>query len=152
MLLTKSFAITDHEGVNALLTQFRLAPGAHVFVSEGNILVPYEDGAPPNKAQQIITILEERNKVAEEMRIIVHSNKVVDHLVADAQDRVNVLRAKYDAATANPVKKEIEKDLKNAETALADIQNQKRMNDHEISRLQVNIDLFEAEVERIKAA
>lgn len=149
MLLTKSFDIADSAGVNELLTTYRLASGAHILVSEGKILVPYEDGEPMNTAQLIVSIKEDRNKLQAELRIIEHSQKVMEHLIADAQDRVNVAKAQEDAATANKVQKELEAKRKTAEGALNELLNQKLMNEHEITRLNVNIELFEAEVKRL---
>ena len=151
MLLTKSFDISDSDGVNELLTTYRLASGAHILVSDGKILIPYEDGTPPNKAQRIVAIREDQNKLRIELGIVEHSNRVMGHLIADAQDRVNVARAEVESATANPVRKELEKKLATAEGALNEATNQKLMNEHEISRLNVNLDLFDEQVKKIEA-
>lgn len=48
MLSVKSFSLKDAEGVNSLLKTARLAGGASVFVSDGQIMIPVEDGKEPN--------------------------------------------------------------------------------------------------------
>jgi hypothetical protein len=149
MLLTKSFDISDDKGVNTLLTKYRLASGAHILVSDGRVLIPYEDGAPPNTAQRTVQIREDQNKLRAEMEIIQHSNRVLNHLVADAENRVNVAKAQVDKETANQPRKAAEEKLKEATSARDQLLNQKLMNEHEITRLQVNIDEYEVTIAKL---
>ena len=53
MIQVKSFKISDSDGINKLLNKYRLASGAHILVSEGQISVPYEDGLEANSGQII---------------------------------------------------------------------------------------------------
>lgn len=150
MLLTKAFKISDDQGINELLTKYRLASGAHILVSDGQVLIPYEDGAPPNAAQNIVQIREDQNKLRQQMEIVVHSNRVLSHLVADAQDRVNVLAAEADTAV-NKEKNALKQALGDASNARDQLLNQVKMNEHEINRFQINIDEYEAAVTKLTA-
>ena len=151
MLRTKSFKLSDSDGVNKLLDHYRLAPGAGIFVSNGDIMISYEDGAPQNKAQKIIEIRENQNKLRSEMEIIEHSNRVLRHLIADADERVNVAKAKAEKETANQPRKAAEGKVAEAQNALDQLMNQKLMNEHELTRLQVNIDEYEASITKLNA-
>lgn len=148
MLLTKAFKISDDLAINELLTKYRLASGAHILISDGQVLIPYEDGAPPNAAQTIVQIREDQNKLRQQMEIVVHSNRVLSHLVADAQDRVNVAAAEEDKAV-NKEKNELKQKLKEAISARDQLLNQVMMNEHDINRFQVNIDEYEAAITKI---
>lgn len=146
MLLTRSFEISDSQGINELLSKYRLASGAHIIVSDGQVLLPYEDGNAPTKEQRIVEIKENQNKLRAEMEVIEHSNRVLNHLVADAEERVNVARAEADKQTVNQPRKEAEKKLGEAESARDQLVNQQLMNRHEIARLQFNIDEYEGTI------
>lgn len=148
MLLTKAFDISDDKGVNELLSKYRLAAGASILVSDGRILVPYEDGQPPTSSQQVAKIREDQIKLRDQIEIIEHSNKVLAHLVADAQDRVNVLNAQTDKA-ANKEKNELKQKLAQALDGRDQLLSQVKMNEHEINRLQVNIDEYEVAITKI---
>lgn len=157
MLLTKSFEITDSDGINELLVNNHLASGAHILVSDGKVLIPYEDGAPPTTAQRIVELRENQNKLRSEMEIIAHSNHVLAHLVADAEERVNVARAALEAMadkpgekpTANPARKDAQTKLDQTQQALDQLLNQKLMNEHELVRAQMNIDQYEAAIAKL---
>jgi hypothetical protein len=51
MLRVASFKITEADSINRLLDQCRLAAGAHILISDGQVCIPYEDGKPPTKWQ-----------------------------------------------------------------------------------------------------
>jgi hypothetical protein len=44
MLKVKSFKISDDAAINELLSKYRIAKNAQILVSEGNVMIPYEDG------------------------------------------------------------------------------------------------------------
>jgi len=76
MQKVQSFAISDSDGINELLSKYRLAAGAAILISDGQACIPYEDGEMPNKAQQIVAIQEKRNIMLEERSILEPSQKV----------------------------------------------------------------------------
>lgn len=153
MLRLKSFKFDQDVEMNALLDSYRLAQGAHVFVSEGLLIIPYEDGEPKTNTQKIIDVKEQKNIILEQMGIIEHSQHVLHNLKQDATRRVN--EAKADLAEAEGKKggkekfeavKECTDTLKQAENALKDVENQYRQNLIEIVRLNLNCELFDEKI------
>lgn len=146
MLQVKSFKISDDKGINELLLKYRLAPGGHILVSDGEVCIPYEDGLPPNKDQQIVAIGEQKNTMLQERAIIEHSQLVLDHLVADAKERVSVAEAKWKQATNN---KELEKRYKEGKDAHIQLENQRLQNAAEIARLDFNLQQYDEQIAKL---
>jgi hypothetical protein len=92
MIKVASFNIADSDGINKLLEKYRLASGAHILVSEGQVCVPYEDGSEPNNEQKVIEILEQKNAMVREFRILTHCKEVdeeikrLEKIVEDTQN------------------------------------------------------------------
>jgi len=98
MLQVASFEITDEKGMNALLTNKKLAAGMHILVSEGKVCIPYEDGTPPTSAIKLCQIGEQINTIIAQMEIIEHSQLVMERLLADALERKNAAEAAHKSA------------------------------------------------------
>lgn len=139
MLKTQSFDLMDSKGINALLDKFPLAEGASIFVSEGKICIPYEDGEPENEAQRIVRIKAEINKMAKSIPVIEHSNRVLEVIKADLQSKLNTAEADFKSAPNN---KRFEADKKEIEDAIRHNDSQTRQNIAELERLQLNIKLL----------
>lgn len=157
MLRLKSFKFDQSEEMNTLLDTYRLAQGAHVFVSDGLIIIPYEDGEPKTDAQKIIDVKEQKNIILGQMDIIDHSQQVLVHLKEDAVRRVNEAKADLAEAEQNKGKEKYDavKDctdiLKQAENALRDVENQYKQNTIEMVRLQLNCELFDEKIDELSA-
>ena len=159
MLKVQSFKMSDSEGINKLLSTSRLAEGAHILVSEGEVIIPYEDGEPKNTAQKIVDIKEQKNKILEQIEIIRHSQDVLDFLIKDAEKRIG--EAQANIAEANQKSgskekydgmKELEATLKRVTDARRDLENQKNQNDMELARLTLNIELFNETITELEHA
>jgi len=148
MLRVQSFDIMDSDGMNKLLSHYRLATGAHILVSEGKVCIPYEDGEPDNKQQQIIIIAEQRNKMLVELSLIEHSQKVMAFMEADAKDRANAAEAEWKGYTSS---KQLEERKNVTAAALVEIQNKIKQNEYEIIRLKKNIEIFEETMKELEA-
>ncbi len=129
----------DDKGMNALLEVYPLAEGASIFVSEGKICIPYEDGEPESDALKAIKVKAEVNKMERQIGVIEHSNHVLEVIKAD-------LEAKYATADADfksaPNNKQFEAARKELENAMLHNDGQVRQNVAEIERLQLNVKLF----------
>jgi hypothetical protein len=157
MLQVASFSITDADGVNTLLSKFRLAEGARILISNGHVLIPFENGEPKNNEQKIVDIREQTNKLSEQIDIIKHSQSVLEFLKADATSRMDEAVEDVRASQAyaevqekkSPEKKaanekidEANKRVSATKQALNELNTQFIMNDHEVLRLQMNIEKF----------
>lgn len=155
MLRFKSFKITDSEGINTFMDTCRLAAGAHVFVSDGHLLIPYEDGEPKSAVHRIIDIKEQKNTILAQVDIINHSQAVLDLLRKDSQNRINEAEANLAEARTKKGKehydaiKAAEERLKIEKGALTQLENQYNQNTVELTRLHLNIDLFDKQIERL---
>lgn len=156
MLRTKSFIITDDKGINELLNKYRLAPGSGIMIGGGGlfrkptVLIPYEDGQPQNAAQRIIEIRELQSKLKSDKGLIEHSQRVLAHLVADAESRIAAADAILGNTPDHAAKRDNIQKKGIAQNALDQLNSQKAMNDHEINRLQVNIDEYDIEIAGLK--
>lgn len=139
MLKTKSFDLMDSDGINALLEQYPLAEGASIFVSEGKICIPYEDGEPETDEVRRVKVCAEVNKMERQIAVIEHSNKVLDVIKKDLEAKFATADADYKSAPNN---KRFEADRKEIEDAIRHNDAQVRQNVAELERMQLNIKLF----------
>lgn len=149
MLRVASFEISNDKGINELLSKYRLAAGAHILVSEGKLCIPYEDGEPKNAAQKVIDIKEQQQKCRDQIADIVHSQKVVDLQIADAEDNAKVAHAEWDKNRSNKI---LELRKNETEAAVNDAKRLKLQNAHEITRIQRNLDLYDLEIVELSNA
>ena len=140
MLNVKSFKLSDDTGVNDLLSKYRLAEGASIFVSDGEIMVPYDDGAPMNNSHRAIDMNLQINEMRNQQVVLHHSNKVVATMTAQMEEQLKEATADFESATNNKKfaarKKQIEEQI-NANASAT------RQNEYEIKRLETNIGFYE---------
>lgn len=148
MLKIKSFKITDGEGINELLKEHRLAEGAHILVSEGNLAIPYEDGLEPTPTQEIVRNLELKNKMLMERDIIEHSQRVLEIQIETIKAEIEEVEREPKLGKAKYQQKDEVKKLTNI---LTQMERQVPMNKGEIKRINANIRVFDEKVEALKA-
>lgn len=129
----------DSDGINELLSVYPLAEGASIFVSDGKICIPFEDGMPENDSHRAVRAKTEINKMNKQIAVIEHSNKVLDIIKADLDSKFATADADFKSAPNN---KRFEADRREIEDALAHNANQLRQNVAEIERMQINIKLL----------
>lgn len=139
MLKTKSFDLMDDKGINELLAVYPLAEGASIFVSEGKICIPFEDGEPENEAQRTVRTKAEVNKMTKSIPVIEHSNRVLEVIKSDLQAKYATADADFKSAPNNKV---FESNRKELEDAIRHNESQVRQNIAELERLQLNIKLL----------
>ncbi len=120
MLKVKSFKFSDAEGMNALLSEHRMASEAHILVSNGEICIPYEDGTAPTKGNIIAQLAELRNNHVMELELAKQSLSYNSQML---------------------------KKFVNKKEKFEQFSNMAELNKHEIERLENNIALLE---ERMK--
>jgi len=148
MLQTQSFEISDSAGVNQLLDKFPLAKGMHILVSEGKIMVPFEDGRayPPHIV--ITRYKEEQNLLRDQIGVIRHSQKVMEHLIADCEEKEKAAEAAWANNRSN---KALEAKFREAKEGTDHAKNQYRMNAYEINRLELNIQKHDEMIAELEA-
>lgn len=152
MLKVKSFGMEQDKEVNDLLLTHRLAPNATILVSEGKIIIPYEDGEAPNLAQKTIEIKEQINAHKMQVGLLIHSQRVleiqekgVSAEIEKIDAQINIPKSKKDYE----LKKELEASKKNLENVLTQTRNSIIQNQAELTRLTTNIAVFEETLSKL---
>lgn len=155
MLKVKTFKITDDVGMNELLSTYRLAKGAHVFVSEGHLCIPYDDGKPLTKEEKIAILMEQRSEVEANVLTIEVANEHLNAVIDDATERLNTAEADLESAKANRAKQHemspliANRDAKNA--MYSSLVAQRERNLYEIMNLVTKVRVIDEKVEELKA-
>lgn len=146
MLQFKSFPITDAEGMNKLLTQYRLADKANIFIANGYVCIPIEDGEPENDAQHLIRVKEERNGMSLQIDLLEHSQSVMEFQIAGLKKQMERNftdeMARNTSREFRAEKEAREKEDKRLKNVLASYENIINTNIAELTRLQANIAIF----------
>lgn len=153
MLKFQSFKLSDSDGINAFLEKNILAKGSTVFHSQGEILLPYEDGLVPNKAQQILLIKELQIEQQRQLDIMIHSQRVLDTQVMGITKEITRLEAELETIPKDKksykANKDIENEIKRLEGVRTQTQNTILTNQAELTRLVTNISVFDAEIKEL---
>lgn len=150
MLRVKSFKITDGEAVNKLLDKYHLAKGASILVSNGHILVPYEDGEAPTAIQIINEEKEVRNELTGQMRTIAQSQDVNLQQIQELKEDIIVATEEVEKQTDKELKKKAQEVIKMSQERLSLLEITMRNNDKELARLQMNVDRIDQKIEHLR--
>ena len=148
MLKFQSFKLAESEKINEFLKDNIIASGSSVFVSNGEILIPYEDGEMPNKEQQRLMLKELKNAEIKQIELLVHSQSVMDIQRKGIEEQL----ANCALITAPKGKedydknKESEKEIKRLENVLEQNKMQVIQNKAEFTRLVNNITVFDERI------
>lgn len=154
MLKVKSFKMSDDEGINALLDEYRLATGAHILISNGELVVPYEDGEPINENQRKITIKENINTTLSKIDVIIHTQSVLKIQEQGIQDEIKKLDEQIvfpDGKKHYEQKKELSKLKQRLESTLDQTRNMIIQNQAELTRLRTEIAVYEEVLSKLES-
>jgi hypothetical protein len=150
MLKTKAFKFSDDAGINELLSKHILYKGADLMVSNGEIIIPYEDGQLPNTEQKILKLLELRNSEIAKTHGILHDQKVlgiqekgIKKEIQDAESKMVTLSNKKEDYQNNKQFKEL---IQRLENVLTQTQNTIIMNQSELTRIFTDISVYDEEI------
>lgn len=155
MLQVKSFKISDGEKISELLKQFPITEGGEIITSNGEVMIPFDDGKEPSINHRIIAEKKMRNLEQKKVDLMVHSQRVLEiqeigikKQIEEAGGKISVTpkgKKDYDA------NKEAEKEVKRLENVLAQNQNQILMNQAELTRMVTNIAVHNESIARLEA-
>jgi hypothetical protein len=124
--------------MNELLSKYRLASGAHILVSNGEVCIPYEDGEVPNETYLASVLAEVRNNHMAELLLAEHS-------LAVNREREKKMNNNLSSSEAIKDKKLFEK----IQRDLEEVRNLIKMNESEIDRLKTNIAIANEHISKI---
>jgi hypothetical protein len=145
----------DSEGINKLLQENRLAAGAHIFSSNGEVLVPYEDGEPMSKTIRLIGLKEDRETQVNILEPIIQSEEVNKSYIEEIEGKIKEMESKL--VTAPKKKKDydqnkvIEPEIKRLKNVLAQTQDISIRNQAELHRINLNIKIYNKRIKELES-
>jgi beta-lactamase superfamily II metal-dependent hydrolase len=159
MIKVQSFKISDADGINDLLSKYRLASGAHILVSDGQVCIPYEDGLEPTNEQKVIEILEQKNVMQVQYRILTHSQRVLEEQIKDIEGKIDELREQvalpktqqgYDTKQGYDQRKGVDGEIKRLENVVEQAKQTHFNNKPEVWRMEINFQVFDEKVKELR--
>ncbi len=156
MLQIKSFKISEGEAMSEFLKKNILHGKSNILVSEGMLAIPYEDGEAPNNAQLILQAMEDKNMMKDQLVPIVHSQRVLEKTIEGITKQIEALDEKANVKTGDKKadysnEQECKKEIKRLENVRTQSDNQRIMNQAEITRIMTNLDVYDETIARLKA-
>jgi len=149
MFRVKSFKLSDDKGANELTSKYPLAQGASILVSNGEMVLPYEDCEPEPNEVIVARIKEQKNRHDAQLRDLTHSQMVLERAIKHDEEVMEQISADLAEADKQPNKKgksDAISYLKSRLDAVKNMLSQRRsqhlLNHAEITRININIDVF----------
>lgn len=139
MLKTKSFDLMDDVGINTLLDLYPLAEGATIFVSDGKICIPFDDGMPETLEQEKVKVKIEVNKLNRKIAVIEQSQKRLEIILNKLGIELNTAEADFKSAPNN---KKFEAIKNEVVAGIAHCESQARQNNRQIDDMKIDIELL----------
>lgn len=154
MLKIKTFKIEEDANINDFLNKYPRANGGTVFLSEGKIAIPYEDGELESKEvriirkkQEIAALHDSRDVNVTSLLVDEEQLKNIQSEIAEIEGQITVLGGSKEAYENNKALEERVKELKKFEE---DVKGSIRRHNSEIKRLDINITVHERQLAEIK--
>lgn len=161
MLRVKSFKMSDDVAMNELLSKTILVKGANILVSNGEIVIPFEDGEPENVEQKIIVCLENKHRLMAEREVFEHSSRVINNKLRGASKQLFDLEKQLADLDATNSKNKSAKEVRDTISAMREeVQRLKNVikqyetllikNQAEITDKTEEIRVYEEDIEALK--
>ena len=153
MLRVKSFKIEDDKGLNELLENYRLAKGAGgILVSNGYIMVPYEDGERDTLASRIIAEKEAINELLGNKEEIESSNRVNEQQLQETESELIVATEAMEKETSNPIRKKYKAKVDGFQSYIDNTKSMIYNNNKELARLEMNVERIQDKIDILEAS
>lgn len=153
MIKTKCFKLGDYEGINELLGKHPISKGASIFISNGDILIPYDDGEFASDAMRIMRIKELRNTEFDKLVTLKHDQRVAEVKSSGIKKQLENLEEKLEKASKIEEKKirydeekTIKEEIKRLDNVLAQTNNQRLMTQAEITNVMTSIAVYDEDI------
>jgi hypothetical protein len=158
MLQVKSFKFKEGKEISEFLRNNRIAKNGDMIFSNGEILIPYDNGESASIVQQIIDAKMEMNDFITKERLINHSNKVLEIQVSNIDSQLGSLRDTLEEITnaANAKgnfakKKEVENIIKVLENERHNTVMVIKQNEGELNRFSTNIGVYKETIKTLES-
>lgn len=153
MLKIKTFKLEEDTNINEFLNKYPRANGGTVFLSEGKIAIPYEDGEKDTKEvliirkkQEIAAILENRNINVTSLEVDEEQLKEVEKDKEEIASKITVLGGNKESYDNN---KELERKIESLNKFISDLHEAIRRHNSEINRLDINLRVHNRQLEEL---
>ena len=155
MLKLYSFKMSDEAKMNELLSKGHIAQGAAILASQGEVVIPIEDGKPLTNKQLAVRAMEERNTILLQLLPIYHSQKVIKKEVAFLESEVQRLEDEVssiqDKSSKDGLKlaSQIRSNIDRFKNMIQQKNTSFMMNDSEIKRLEINVEVYNEYIDNL---
>jgi len=150
MLEIRSFKFDDADAMNELLRDSIISKRAQIFVSNGEIIIPIENGLLPNNKQRIKLLEETIIDFSRAKDEIDFSQEAMTLEFAKIEQAVVGLKEQYIATPQNKqdVKhnKSIDSEIKRLDEIVGQKKKQFNMNLQELNRININIEVAQIKI------
>jgi len=152
---------SDSDDINKLLTEFPIAKGAHILLSDGKIGIPYEDGEEPTLLIKVLRVKELRNDVKALNIALFHEQRVAEVKAKGITEKIAALTDKNTELKDSKINKEnkkevydsikvIELEIKKLENVLDQTNNQRLMRQAGITDNLIEIAVYDEEITNLE--
>lgn len=141
--------MSDDTGMNELLSKHVLYEGASVFLSNGEMVIPYEDGFEPNNEQKACKLKSLRNSDRAKLEGLLHDQRKASLDIKGIQTEIEKLNGQLtdeNIKGAYKKNKEINDEINRLDNVLAQTQKTVLMTQSEITRIVTHIAVYDEEI------
>ncbi len=154
MLQTKSFKFSEGSEISEFLKNHRIANGGDMLTSNGEIIIPFDDGLPPTTEQKIIDFKMLRNNKMLEADVINHSKRVseirqigLEKAIAEHQENINYTPKNQEERKKN---KKAEDEVARLTRILDQTKNQILMSQAELTNIMTEVAVYDESIANLE--
>lgn len=155
MLQFKSFDIKDGDALSQFVQTNPIAQGQNILVSNGTVIIPFDDGQAEPNSVKVLRIKEHINNIVAEVEFINHSSSVLNAKIAKAKERLfelndtSVEDKVKDTKEVHDTKKDIKDEIKAIDNIIIQLEAVVEKNVVEVQGKLVEKEVYEQELEEL---
>lgn len=136
--------MSQEKEMNDLLSQSRIAGGASVFVSNGEIIIPIEDGQPLTLNHRITSLQELGNQQLNLIDPLTHTIKLSTRKIAEIETEIKGIEveASTEEKTSHHVAQERKLRLESLNKTLDSVRSKHMLDEAELNRIKIEIEVY----------
>jgi hypothetical protein len=151
MLKLHSFKISDDAGMNELLSKSLIAGGSSVYVSNGELVIPIEDGAPITLSHRISRLKESRNTEINKIDNLAHTLKLSTRKIAELEEQIKTTEDLSKEGISHQEANERKLTLESLNKTLESFRSKHLLDESELARTKLEIEVYEETIAELEA-
>lgn len=143
--------MSDEAGMNELLSNSRLAGGASVFVSNGELVIPIEDGEPVSIVHRINVLKELRNSEVLKIDPITHTLKLSTRKIAELDEQILTTECLSKEGISHQEANERKQTIESLKKTLESVRSKHLLDEAELARTKLEIEVYEETIAELEA-